>query len=151
MELLAALAGAIVGSLVTIVWDRLRVPKRLRNALSAELAANRRICETSLAINRPTLASLSINAGEDPIDDDFKVYVVAPLNLSLETWVNQDSATGLRKVTLEDLLAYKSAVMRVEYLVDRHRAFRFRPNFVRALVDSHEKLLSTIQLLQGKV
>ena len=87
---------------------------------------------------------------DTPIDDDFKVFVVSPLNIPLETWINQDTSSIFRTVPIELLLQYKSAVMRVEYLVDRHRSFRFRPNFIQALVNSHEKLLIVIEQLEKK-
>lgn len=153
MEIIAALAGAIVGSLLTIAWERFREPKRLLNALRAELAANRQVCNDSLSINRATLSSLALSKGttdDTPIDDDFKVYVVSPINIPLETWVKQDTSTIFRTVPIELLLQYKAAVMRVEYLVDRHRAFRFRANFIQALVNAHEKLLAITEQLREK-
>jgi hypothetical protein len=152
MEIVAALAGAVVGSLVTIIWDRIREPKRLLKALRAELAANEQICHECLSVNRVTLAALGPRTGADePIDDDSRVFVVSPINIPLETWVNQDSASIFRSVPIEELLEYKTAVMRVEYLVDRHRAFRFRPNFIQSLVDAHEKLVQLIEQLQGAI
>lgn len=152
MEIIAALAGAIVGSLLTIAWERIREPKRLLNALKAELAANRQLCNESLSVNRATLASLALSRepeDDSPIDDDFKVYVVSPINIPLETWVKQDTSSVFHTLPIDLLLQYKGAVMRVEYLVDRHRAFRFRKNFLQALVNAHEKLLAiTGQLLE---
>ena len=153
MEIIAALAGGIVGSLLTIVWERIRTPKRLLNTLKAELAANRQICNDSLSVNRVTLSKLALDSDIDtdvPIDDDFKVFVVSPINIPLEKWINQDSSSIFRKVPVELLLSYKSAVMRVEYLVDRHRAFRFRLNFIQALVSSHEKLLIVIEQVEKR-
>jgi hypothetical protein len=151
MEVIAALLGALVGVGATIVWQSYQGPKRLLRALRAELAANRKIANHALEVNLETLSSIpptSESAPTPTIDDDLKVYVSSPINIPLETWVNQDFWWIFRAVPMEALLEYKAAVSRVDFLVERHRAFRFRPNFIQALVEAHEKLLAAIESLE---
>lgn len=154
MEILAALAGAVVGGLFTIIWERIQLPRRLLNALRAELAVNKELCLQSLEINRRTLAELKKETDawrDQTIDDDFKVYVVMPINIPLETWGNQNYLLFKQKNLISFLLKYKAILGRVEYLVSRHQAFRFRPYFIMALIDAHEKLVVTINEFIGKI
>jgi hypothetical protein len=154
MEIISALAGAIIGAivggLITIIWDRSQIPSRLLNALQAELVVNKELCQYSLEVNRVTLES-SGSTGDNTIDDDFKVYVAAPVNIPLETWVNQNSSIFKHKIPIQLFLRYKANLARLEFLVFRHQAFRFRPNFVKALVVSHESLLEIILEMESQL
>ncbi len=154
MSIISAVIGALVGVFALILWERYQGPRRLLRALRAELAANRKLCQDSLPVNRSTLDAIPPvpdGAPAPTIDDDLKVFVSSPINIPISTWVNQDFWWIFRAIPIESLIEYKAAVARVEFLVDRHRGFRFRPNFVSALIAAHERLLQEIDRLEPMV
>ena len=156
-NIISALIGGFFSILVMALGVYIVKKKNKRiiiQTLVYEMECNERIIKKSLSYNEKSIKSLDeddINNNNTIIDQETSHYFSRCIDIYLENWAREDVKNLVKEFPFDELLDYKVAVERVNFLIERFGTNRYRAHHIKALNTAHKELSLEIKKLKPKI